>query len=121
MLRSTQDQFQHLNYPVTTMPTNLLDPFLIKACQALQQHAISAQHVIILNACMAENLPSMSEISKLVGLTTAAITGTVDRMSRDGLVERLPDPDGDRRSYRLGLTERGLAKIRTLNATFDTL
>lgn len=70
----------------------------------------------------------MSEIAKLVGLTTAAITGTVDRMSQggitskpgDGLVERLPDPDGDRRSYRLGLTSLGKAKIAKLNATFET-
>lgn len=38
------------------------------------------------------------------------ITGLVDNLERDGLVERLPDPE-DRRSVRANLTEAGKVRI----------
>lgn len=42
--------------------------------------------------------------------TPRNITGLVDHLERDGLVERVPDPD-DRRSVRARLTEAGRARI----------
>jgi DNA-binding MarR family transcriptional regulator len=42
--------------------------------------------------------------------TPRNVTGLVDHLERDGLVERVPDPE-DRRSVRARLTEKGQAKI----------
>jgi DNA-binding MarR family transcriptional regulator len=41
------------------------------------------------------------------------ITGLVDHLERDGLVERVPDPD-DRRSVRANLTEAGRVRIESI-------
>ncbi len=41
------------------------------------------------------------------------ITGLVDHLERDGLVERVPDPD-DRRSVRAKLTEAGRVRIESI-------
>jgi DNA-binding MarR family transcriptional regulator len=45
--------------------------------------------------------------------TPRNITGLVDHLERDGLVERVPDPD-DRRSVRARLTEAGKARIEAI-------
>jgi DNA-binding MarR family transcriptional regulator len=41
------------------------------------------------------------------------VTGLVDHLERDGLVERVPDPD-DRRSVRARLTEAGRVRIEAI-------
>ncbi|HEX9475360.1 MAG TPA: MarR family transcriptional regulator [Candidatus Dormibacteraeota bacterium] len=45
--------------------------------------------------------------------TPRNITGLVDHLERDGLVERVPDPD-DRRSVRAKLTEAGRVRIEAI-------
>jgi len=45
--------------------------------------------------------------------TPRNITGLVDHLERDGLVERVPDPQ-DRRSVRATLTEAGLTRIEAI-------
>ena len=45
--------------------------------------------------------------------TPRNITGLVDHLERDGLVERVPDPD-DRRSVRANLTEAGRTRIEAI-------
>lgn len=46
------------------------------------------------------------ELARRAGLETSTMTGLLDRMERDGLVVRSPDPL-DRRAYRINLTEEG--------------
>ncbi len=48
----------------------------------------------------------MGDIAKFLSVTTAAITGIVDRLVRDGYVLRVSDPR-DRRIIRIGLTAKG--------------
>jgi DNA-binding MarR family transcriptional regulator len=45
--------------------------------------------------------------------TPRNITGLVDHLERDGLVERIPDPD-DRRSVRARLTDAGRVRIEAI-------
>jgi len=45
--------------------------------------------------------------------TPRNITGLVDHLERDGLVERVPDPE-DRRSVRARLTESGRSRIESI-------
>jgi DNA-binding MarR family transcriptional regulator len=53
-------------------------------------------------------------LATLLHLHPSTVTGILDRLERDGLVERTPDP-GDARSTRLRLTKRGrrLDEVRT--------
>jgi DNA-binding MarR family transcriptional regulator len=49
---------------------------------------------------------SQAELSRVVAIEPPTMVRTIDRMARDGLVARVPDPD-DGRLTRIHLTERG--------------
>ncbi len=49
---------------------------------------------------------SQAELARVVAIEPPTIVRTIDRMVRDGLVTRVPDPD-DGRVTRIYLTERG--------------
>ena len=49
---------------------------------------------------------SQAELSRVVAIEPPTMVRTIDRMVRDGLVTRVPDPD-DGRVTRIHLTERG--------------
>lgn len=51
---------------------------------------------------------SQAELSRLVAIEPPTMVRTIDRMVRDGLARRVPDPD-DGRVSRIFLTERGRA------------
>lgn len=51
-----------------------------------------------------------TELSRATRLTTGAMTSRIDRLERDGLVERVRSPD-DRRSVIVRLTPEGRARI----------
>jgi DNA-binding MarR family transcriptional regulator len=51
---------------------------------------------------------SQADLSRAVAIEPPTMVRTIDRMVRDGLVKRVPDPD-DGRVSRISLTERGRA------------
>jgi DNA-binding MarR family transcriptional regulator len=55
----------------------------------------------------------LGDLAAELDSTPRNITGLVDHLERDGLVERVPDPD-DRRSVRARLTEAGRARIEAI-------
>jgi DNA-binding MarR family transcriptional regulator len=54
-------------------------------------------------------------LNRAAMVTSGAITNRIDRLAAKGLVERMPDEE-DRRSIRVRLTGKGLAKIDELLA-----
>ena len=48
----------------------------------------------------------MSELSRLLMVTGGNVTAIVDQLEKEGLVERLDEPD-DRRAFRIRLTRKG--------------
>ncbi len=48
----------------------------------------------------------VGELGRCAGLEPSTMTGLVDRMERDGLLQRQPDPT-DRRAWRVFLTDEG--------------
>jgi DNA-binding MarR family transcriptional regulator len=52
----------------------------------------------------------LGELAFALDSTPRNVTGLVDHLERDGLVERVPDPE-DRRSVRARLTAKGREKI----------
>ena len=55
----------------------------------------------------------LGDLADAVESTPRNITGLVDHLERDGLVERVPDP-ADRRSVRARLTEAGRVRIEAI-------
>ena len=49
---------------------------------------------------------TQAELSDTTGIDRTTMGGLIDRLAKDGLVQRIPHPD-DRRAYRICLTERG--------------
>lgn len=57
---------------------------------------------------------NMSDLAKSLNVTTAAMTGVVDRLVRDGHVIRISDPD-DRRVIKIGLTVKGNKCVKMIH------
>jgi DNA-binding MarR family transcriptional regulator len=56
---------------------------------------------------------AMAELAESMNVSPRNITGLVDNLERDGLVERVPDPS-DRRSVLAKLTEKGMQKVESV-------
>lgn len=52
--------------------------------------------------------PTLGELSRRLMVTTGNVTFLIDRLERDGLVERRPSPN-DRRSHNVYMTDKGRA------------
>ena len=52
--------------------------------------------------------PTMGELGEALGLSSAAVTGLVDRLEAQGMARRVPDAD-DRRRVRVELTDHARA------------
>ena len=62
-----------------------------------------------------------NELGKRAGLEPSTMTGLIDRMERDGLAIRKPDPN-DRRAHRIYLTQKGVdAEILATKVVSATL
>ncbi|MBU8849008.1 MAG: MarR family transcriptional regulator [Desulfobacterales bacterium] len=62
-----------------------------------------------------------NELGKRAGLEPSTMTGLLDRMERDGLVKRAPDPN-DRRANRIHLTQEGVdAEVSATKVVSATL
>jgi len=62
-----------------------------------------------------------NELGKRAGLEPSTMTGLLDRMERDGLVKREPDPN-DRRANRIHLTQEGVdAEVSATKVVSTTL
>jgi DNA-binding MarR family transcriptional regulator len=74
----------------------------------LRQRGIGIGQWAVLLFLWARDGMSQAELARVVAIEPPTIVRTIDRMVRDGLVTRAPDP-GDRRISRIHLTDRGRA------------
>ncbi|MFI5251301.1 MAG: MarR family winged helix-turn-helix transcriptional regulator [Bacteroidota bacterium] len=82
----------------------------------LEEHNLTATQYILLARLWEQDGISLSELGERLFLDNPTLTGIVDRMERDGLVERKRN-DGDRRVVRVYLTPKG----ESLKETIGTL
>ena len=73
---------------------------------------LTLSQVAILDILSRGNESNMSDLSRSMNVTTAAMTGIVDRLVRDGYVARANDPD-DRRVIKIKLTSKGDAAVKS--------
>ena len=74
---------------------------------------ITLPQVVILDLLHKRGESSMTDLADILNVTTAAMTGIVDRLVRDGYVVRLYDPE-DRRVVRAKLTAKGARTVTTI-------
>jgi DNA-binding MarR family transcriptional regulator len=78
-----------------------------------EQHGLSQGRMGVLFRLMRCGDTPLGDLAEDIGSTPRNITGLVDHLERDGLVERVPDA-ADRRSVRARLTESGRAQIEAI-------
>lgn len=96
--------FLHLLRTATDL-SNALDAYL-------QQHALLQGRWWVLILLMREDdrIAAPSTLADKAGVSRATMTGLIDSLERDDLVERVPDPE-DKRRLAVHLTAAGQAKL----------
>lgn len=73
---------------------------------------LTLSQITILDILGRNKESNMSDLAHSMNVTTAAITGIVDRLVRDGYVMRVTVPD-DRRVIKIKLTGKGIAAVKS--------
>lgn len=74
------------------------------------EHGLSPARVRLLTTLHRHPGSRMRDLADVLGVSGRAITPLVDALESDGLITRQSDP-GDRRAFRLTLTDAGLGMI----------
>ena len=74
------------------------------------RHDLSEGRLQVLFRLMRQGEVPLGDLADNLDVSPRNITGLIDHLERDGLVERIPDPD-DRRSVRARLTANGRTRI----------
>ncbi|MCP4024666.1 MAG: MarR family transcriptional regulator [Desulfobacteraceae bacterium] len=69
-------------------------------------HHVRPAYLGVLFVLWDEDSLKANELGKRAGLEPSTMTGLLDRMERDGILKRTPDPN-DRRANRIKLTQKG--------------
>ncbi len=78
-----------------------------------EHHDLSAGRMQVLFRLYRCGDTHLGDLAEDLESTPRNVTGLVDHLERDGLVERVPDPE-DRRSVRARLTPEGTARIKAI-------
>lgn len=95
------------------IPT-LMREFARKQTNELCKGRITFPQFLILDFLSRENESTMTDISRFMRVTTATMTGIVNRLVEAGYCQRIFDPQ-DRRIVMMKLTSRGELIVRKLN------
>ena len=87
--------------------------FLLNLSAELSNKNLSYSQFMLLDYLNASQPPTMTDIARKVGHSTAAVTGLVDRLERLGHVERVR-ATGDRRKTLVRVTTSGAALMEQL-------
>ncbi|MBU1340533.1 MAG: MarR family transcriptional regulator [Proteobacteria bacterium] len=94
-------------YYLISRATLTVTSHLKKEFTAVGISTIKPAYLGVLLSLWTENGLKANELGKRAGLEPSTMTGILDRMERDGLVTREPDPN-DRRANRIVLTKEGI-------------
>lgn len=92
----------------------IMREFIKQQTAAFYKEKITLPQFIILDVLNRQGRLHMSELAGIMNVTTAAMTGIIDRLVRDGYLERIPDPR-DRRIIRVRLTARGNKVVKNVS------
>lgn len=95
------------------MPVVIKD-FARRQANELYKGKITLPQFLILDFLSRQGESKMTEMAHFMQVTTAAMTGIVERLVRDGYVVRVYDPE-DRRIVKVKLTAKGNELVRKIN------
>lgn len=72
----------------------------------IKRLSIPSSHAKVIFYLIYSKNASVSEIAKDLSISKSNMTPIIDKLIKEGFVERLPDPN-DRRIIRIGITEKG--------------
>ena len=81
----------------------------------LDRHGLSESRLALIVRLNRMGEVTLGDLAAALDVSPRNVTGLVDHLERDGLVERFPDPD-DRRATRVRLSKAGAAKLAELGA-----
>ena len=84
----------------------------------LEHHGLSEGRMSLLWRLRRTGAVTLGEVAEEMNVSPRNVTGLVDHLERDGLVERTPHPD-DRRSVRVALSPAGSAKLDAIRAEME--
>lgn len=83
--------------------------------ERLDPYRLTPQQFCLLAFLWKQDALSQAELSDKTSIDRTTMGGLINRLQKDGLVERRPHPD-DRRAYRICLTEPGKSLEQELGA-----
>ena len=89
--------------------------FRLRMDRWLERHGLSESRLSVLIRLSRIGEITLGDLADALDTSPRNITGLVDLLERDGLVERFPDPD-DRRATRVKLSPAGKAKLDEIAA-----
>ena len=91
---------------VTEMMPMIMRELYKHESSGLEKIKITLPQLVVLNILAREGELSMTDLAGYINVSTAAMTGIVDRLVRDGYVSR-GGVDGDRRIIKVSSTPKG--------------
>jgi len=88
--------------------------------RALKRYGLSAEQAHILLVLWLEGPMRMTDLQRIVMLSSGTLTGAIDRMERAGLVRRVADA-ADGRAWRIEPAGRDAAERRTVEAALEKI
>lgn len=88
--------------------------FARRQASKLYKCKLTLPQILILDFLNQQGESKMTDMAHFMQVTTAAMTGIVERLVRDGYVVRVYNPN-DRRIIKIKLTSRGSALIKQIN------
>jgi DNA-binding MarR family transcriptional regulator len=89
----------------------IMKEFLRRQTGDFYKTKITMPQLFVLEVLNRQGESKMSDIADFLDVSTAAITGIVDRLVRSGYLVRTNDPH-DRRIVRVRLTSKGISAVR---------
>lgn len=87
--------------------------FLKQQTEEFYDIKLTVPQFVVLDLIQKVDEPKMTPLARTLNVTTAAMTGIVDRLVRDNYVERISDLD-DRRIIKLKLRPKGTKIVRKI-------
>jgi len=92
----------------------IIKEFARRQANELYKGKITLPQFLILDFLHRQDESKMSALARFMGVTTAAMTGIVDRLVRDGFAVRENQPE-DRRIIKVKLTPKGAELVKKVN------
>jgi len=92
--------------------------FAIAIDQRMKPHGLAPAHLPVFFALGNGEALSQKALAQAASIEQPTMAATLNRMERDGLIQRVADP-ADRRSSLVSLTEAALGKVRAVRQVTD--